>query len=1003
MKRLFFALAAILFSAVHAQAATIKGSELPTTNRITWSNMVFVITMPGDTNYGTRVMSAEDFLSSMLGFTNWPAKAPEGYVLFGAPGGTNLTSEAQFKYDPTNNILELVAGSLYTGGNIWTSNKFIGYAALHEVGEMLATNSFRFKARDGSAYSVRLRGPLTLPGAADMDLFLPGTNGLSGQALVNDGSGGLYWASLAAAAGVTNLGDVYVVATNGTRTSGFGLEPYGSISNAVWEATHSTPRPITILVLPGTHTLTAWTNDLGGGAVNLTNWSSPVRIVGLGNAVISSPNREGTIFRVNNVGDVTFENITLSSLRNTNVHAVYGPGPGIGIMFGGNCGDIRLINVRFQNFQRFGSGVFHYQTDNTFTNLFYAHSCVGSNLGSWYTNGFNSYDGALFVLPSNSEIYNCHVFNSAQGFEIYGDDTDSSNAPNRRIHIENCHLRNIISHHLFVGGYTNNWDVTVRGCTFIDDPSWVRYDGSNYVTGGTAFSLNLSGIQNLIFEDNFVQTHYASVFQWTSGAKNVFGGRVRRNIFFGGHTQIVIGNDGSGRGNYNFTVEDNDLVDFGGRGMQLIGVQDGVIFNNRGNNGSTNGSLAFIYLAGTGNAHASNIIVEANSHMDSSGSTTVTYGLEIAAGSTQIRAVNNRFDSVATGQISDAGTNTMVYSRTQSGVGIGTNSPAAPLHVHGRAYINGTNAARAFHFTGGQATNSLLYIDGGTNAGVVTIGANLTLTAGTLAASGGSASTNDTVEAIGSVISGFIDNTNQLYTRGLVIPPQATGASVNASNSFHRITTNAFTTFTFDGTLQLGTRLWLQVSNSSTTNITFAIPSAFDPEVQANTTSWTIAASNMATRCFLRTTNAAGAMWFIELDAGMKYSFAADIGLTLRTNATIVTLTPTNQTATIASNASSATVDFTTTRRVLVHSFGNTNLVLSPTNLVDGAQISVEGQGTPNNFDVTFTNAAGTVVRWPLGVSTNGSTSFTVTNGQGFAVVLTVVSNRIHADLGRYR
>lgn len=123
------------------------------------------------------------------------------------------------------------------------------------------------------------------------------------------------------------------------------------------------------------------------------------------------------------------------------------------------------------------------------------------------------------------------------------------------------------------------------------------------------------------------------------------------------------------------------------------------------------------------------------------------------------------------------------------------------------------------------------------------------------------------------------------------------------------------------------------------------------------------------------------------------------------TNLIVQDLFRTNRTVTIATNADSATLDFLSAKDWYeVPVFMNTNLVLSPTNLMAGREVWVFFSAANGNYDVTITNTAATDIRWNLNSPTNGSTSFTVTNNQRLELAILCRSNNIlQAVYGHYR
>jgi microcompartment protein CcmK/EutM len=79
----------------------------------------------------------------------------------------------------------------------------------------------------------------------------------------------------------------------------------------------------------------------------------------------------------------------------------------------------------------------------------------------------------------------------------------------------------------------------------------------------------------------------------------------------------------------------------------------------------------------------------------------------------------------------------------------------------------GTNYVRQIHMAGGQSTNTLLFLDGGTNVGAAAIGAGLTFSGGTLSAPSGAAfNTNqfEIVAATNNIKAGaMVTNLNAIY------------------------------------------------------------------------------------------------------------------------------------------------------------------------------------------------------------------------------------------------
>lgn len=125
----------------------------------------------------------------------------------------------------------------------------------------------------------------------------------------------------------------------------------------------------------------------------------------------------------------------------------------------------------------------------------------------------------------------------------------------------------------------------------------------------------------------------------------------------------------------------------------------------------------------------------------------------------------------------------------------------------------------------------------------------------------------------------------------------------------------------------------------------------------------------------------------------------------LNTNSSTITVNGTNRVQTIATNATSANLDFSGSfDSYEVAAFLRTNLVLSPTNFVQGRMVAVFFSAANGSYDVTLTNAANTAMHWPLSLATNGATSFTVTNGQtGEMLIYCRSNNIIHASYQPFR
>ena len=129
------------------------------------------------------------------------------------------------------------------------------------------------------------------------------------------------------------------------------------------------------------------------------------------------------------------------------------------------------------------------------------------------------------------------------------------------------------------------------------------------------------------------------------------------------------------------------------------------------------------------------------------------------------------------------------------------------------------------------------------------------------------------------------------------------------------------------------------------------------------------------------------------------------INFNTNTSTALVTMQLTNRITIIATNATSATLDFDAgTTWYSVPALLVTNLVLSPTNLVSGREVWVQFTAGNCNYNVTITNTAANAIHWAFNNSTNGSTSFTVTNGMNAELSIIVRTNSvIHAVYGHFR
>jgi citrate lyase gamma subunit len=144
-------------------------------------------------------------------------------------------------------------------------------------------------------------------------------------------------------------------------------------------------------------------------------------------------------------------------------------------------------------------------------------------------------------------------------------------------------------------------------------------------------------------------------------------------------------------------------------------------------------------------------------------------------------------------------------------------------------------------------------------------------------------------------------------------------------------------------------------------------------------------------------------------NANKSYTNAlvAGWGLVLVTNTGVVTVTPTNRAFTIATNATTANLDFSDTANVQEYQVWwhlTTNISLFPTNPVVGRTLKVFFQTNSLSYDVTVTNPAAAAVNWNFNVTTNGAANITKTNTLRARLYLTAETNGTYtAEWGYYR
>jgi hypothetical protein len=741
-------------------------SSLTSTNAVTATNLLAVEMFPNATN-GTKSISVSNLARSLGPYITNTSTATPAYngevsvtnatrigLVYGKTGDTNLlrSISAGANVVLTNEGTNIVIASTASGAGISTNaNQFGPSVELTIKSSPLLTNlnSYGTLTANGVIHGdggIQL-GNVTASRVAIINSANDITNSpavdLTELEYLDGATNSIQTQINLLKLAVTNLGSILFVHPQGAATGVRGSVPWNNLSNAAIAALGGE----TIFVLAATNDVLGVTNS-GTGGVNITNKVGDITLTGWGMSSYLQSDEEGTAIYANEIsGKLTISNLKMRGVRNTNFSSVAETHFLCGIRLGGNLGRVDVHNLYVASFQRFGIGFIQDASDNPYTNFFRAWGNTITNCGTWVP-GVARYDGAGLQLAGKTEVWGNDIIATARGIELYGYDAGGTHQRSGPHRIFGNRIRNWLDGAIITGSFTNNQDVAIYGNESIQDLGYSR-DTSNALE---VAHFQLSVIDGLSVRDNLIVNGRSGIEAFTSAIRPIKPTIVEGNFLYGQHAPLVFGDatSGSSAGMIGLQVRRNFIDSAGGRGLQLIGVRDSIIEGNTFHNVSTNGSLEAIYMAGTATlAHSSNNVIRHNVARDRTGSVGALYGINIAAGSVGTVLDNNQFEDVATAAISDAGTNTFVKNLTTTGQGIGTNSPAARLHVHGRSYVNGTNAAHAFHFAGGQATNSLLYIDGGTNAGVVTIGANLTLTAGTLAASGGSASTNNPVQAAG--------------------------------------------------------------------------------------------------------------------------------------------------------------------------------------------------------------------------------------------------------------
>lgn len=253
--------------------------------------------------------------------------------------------------------------------------------------------------------------------------------------------------------------------------------------------------------------------------------------------------------------------------------------------------------------------------------------------------------------------------------------------------------------------------------------------------------------------------------------------------------------------------------------------------------------------------------------------------------------------------------------------------------------------------------------------------------------------TNATTGVITQGVAPVQTNLQAIISTTVAAPPGTGGTvSLYASNQVYRILASTNVTVSFADQPLTNVVYTLDITNGAT----FTLPQVF---VWKDTVSAPTIATGHYIIKYQRTsvTNA----W---LDKQPLLTPVEGYGLRIGTNNTLgtATLESTNRFwRNDGTNNNNIVLDFTTnTNEFWVFSTSRTNISFWPTNLVDGRSITVVVRPS-NTADITFTNF-GMTVYWPFGAGTNGTTSLTVTNGQGIEVNLRARTNTIWAAFSRF-
>ncbi len=175
----------------------------------------------------------------------------------------------------------------------------------------------------------------------------------------------------------------------------------------------------------------------------------------------------------------------------------------------------------------------------------------------------------------------------------------------------------------------------------------------------------------------------------------------------------------------------------------------------------------------------------------------------------------------------------------------------------------------------------------------------------------------------------------------------------------------------------------------------------WDVASQTNITSWPVTAGGMDTSDL----KWMGTYWRRTFRAtegrlAVARSWKNDPALSTNGQQIILTVTGTNSVTYGATNTISLHVDFTGGEIIYLPELLVTNLVIIPTNMVLGRELYLVFPTNPVTYNLSISNAAGTVVRY-LTQTNNGNAALTKTNSIQMEMSLLSLTNGLSAAVGR--